>query len=72
MARLKEIAREHGRSLESEARMALRQWLSQRTPDERSNARAEFTAWAARMRGELAGEWHGDSTTMVRDDRERG
>jgi plasmid stability protein len=71
LARLKELARENERSLEAEARMALKKWLSQPTSAERATSRAEFREWAARMRSELVGRWQDDSTEMIRDDREQ-
>ena len=70
IARLKQIARDNERSLEAEARLALRQWSLQATSTERLRSYAEFAETAARMRKELEGRWTGDSTDLIREARD--
>lgn len=68
--RLKQLARDNERSLEAEARLALRQWALRATSGERARANAEFAELAARMRKELEGRWTGDSADLIREDRD--
>lgn len=64
LARLKRHARARGRSLQSELKSLLESAANAVTMEE---ARAE----AARIRARLAGRIQGDSTDLIREDRER-
>lgn len=61
--RLKERARDHGRSLEAELRGVLEQAAASDLADARE--------LAARLRRRLAGRKHSDSTALVTEDRRR-
>ncbi|MGE5148410.1 MAG: FitA-like ribbon-helix-helix domain-containing protein [Candidatus Eiseniibacteriota bacterium] len=61
--RLKARAARHGRSLEAE----LRTVLEQAAVADRST----FIETADRIRKELEGRWTGDSTQLIREDRDR-
>jgi antitoxin FitA len=61
--RLKDRAREHGRSLEAELRSIL-EWAA-------SADLADARALAARIRRRLSGRRHSDSAALVAEDRRR-
>jgi antitoxin FitA len=63
VARLKERARQHGRSLEAELRRILERAASADP--------AEARTLAARIRRRLAGRNHSDSAALVAEDRSR-
>lgn len=62
--RLKERARQHGRSLQGEAKAILER-------SARTMTMAEARAAAERIRQELAGREFSDSTDLIREDRNR-
>lgn len=66
IARLREHARNHDRSLEAEARTALREFAKRPTRKDRES----FLKFAAEMRKSLAGRIEGDSAEMIREARE--
>lgn len=69
IARLREHARHHDRSLEAEARVALRAAAKRPTRKDRD----DFIRFADEMRKKLEGRIHGDSADMIREARdERG
>lgn len=61
--RLKARAVRHGRSLEAELRTVLEQAAAA--------DRSKFIETADRIRKELEGRWDGDSTKLIREDRDR-
>lgn len=63
IARLKQRAREHGRSLQAELKALLER-------EARTN-RAAALAFAARMRKQLAGRKHSESAALLAEDRAR-
>jgi antitoxin FitA len=63
VARLKDRAREHGRSLEAELRAILEAAVQTDIGD--------VKALAARIRRRLAGRVHGDSADLIAEDRRR-
>ena len=64
VARLKERAKQHGRSLQKETKTILEDAA-------RRGSMAEARAAAARVRRRLAGRTFSDSAELVREDRER-
>ena len=64
VARLKERARQHGRSLQKETKAILEDAARQGTMQEARDA-------AARVRRRLAGRTFSESAELVREDRER-
>jgi plasmid stability protein len=62
--RLKERARQHGRSLQGEAKAILER-------SARTMTMAEARAAAERIRQKLAGREFSDSTDLIREDRDR-
>lgn len=63
LIRLKDRAKLHHRSLEAELRFILGQAVR--------GSRRECLATADQIKRELAGRWEGDSTALVREDRDR-
>jgi plasmid stability protein len=61
--RLKDRAARHGRSLEAELRTVLELAVAA--------DRSKFIETADRIRKELEGRWDGDSTRLIREDRNR-
>jgi plasmid stability protein len=66
VARLRRHARQHDRSLEAEARLALRQAATRPTLEELQH----FATWAGQMRTKLAGKVKGNSADILRTARE--
>lgn len=61
--RLKQRAKRHHRSLEGELRQIL--------ADAATPSRRELAEQARAMAKSLAGRWEGDSTALIREDRDR-
>ena len=64
--RLRRHARQHDRSLEAEARLAIRQAAMRPTDEELQ----DFATWTNEMRRKLAGKVKGDSADIIREARE--
>ena len=64
--RLREHARENERSLEAEARLAIREAAKRPTREDRD----EFIKFADKMRRKYAGKISGNSVDLIRESRE--
>jgi plasmid stability protein len=64
--RLRQHAKQHERSLEAEARLAIRHAAKRPTAEEME----DFAQWAGQMRKKYAGKIKGDSADLLRELRE--